>query len=44
MQVPRVLDSKYLDDSRKHIDKLNIRQQDELNELEKRYLKIKNEK
>ena len=44
MQVPRVLDSRYLEDPRKHIDKLNIRQQDELNELEERYLKIKNEK
>ena len=44
MQVPRVLDQKYLEDPKNHINSLNTKQQDELNELEDRYLKIKNGK
>tara|TARA_B100000963_G_scaffold202556_1_gene176315 strand:- start:3318 stop:4262 length:945 start_codon:yes stop_codon:yes gene_type:complete len=44
MQVPRVLDEKYLEDPKNHIDSLDTKQQDELNELEERYLKIKNGK
>tara|TARA_Y100001935_G_C17302628_1_gene510245 strand:+ start:908 stop:1852 length:945 start_codon:yes stop_codon:yes gene_type:complete len=44
MQVPRVLDEKYLEDPKNHIDSLDTKQKDELNELEERYLKIKNGK
>ena len=44
MQVPRVLDQKYLEDPKNHINSLDSKQQDELNTLEDRYLKIKNGK
>ena len=44
MQVPRVLDQKYLEDPKNHINSLDSKQQDELNKLEERYLKIKNGK